>query len=73
MLNLLYEVIGLVAATATIIITLMSHIDNKITSTNKETKQELKAEIDSLRKEIKDENKTIRDYIFAYMSDRVKK
>ena len=84
MLNLLYEVIGLAAATATIIITLMSHIDSKINSANKETRQELNAKIDSAIKEIKEENRitikeikeenrSMRDYIFAYMSDRAKR
>ena len=69
-LDLLFEVIGLAAATATIIITLMSHIDSKINSANKETRQELNAKIDSAIKEIKEENRSMRDYIFAYMSDR---
>ena len=73
MLNLIYEVIGLAAATATTIITLMSHIDSKINSANKETRQELNAKIDSAIKEIKEENRSMRDYIFAYMSDRAKK
>ena len=72
-LDLLFEVIALIVATATIIITLMSHIDSKINSANKETRQELNAKIDAAIKEIKEENRSMRDYIFAYMSDRATK
>lgn len=61
-INLFIEIIGLAIATATIIIALMSHIDNKIDK-----------KIDSLRSEIKEDNREIRNYIFAYMSDKSKK
>ena len=62
-------VIVIILTAAGVIIAFFAHIDSKI----KDTKQDLKAEIDSLRKEIRDDNKGLRDYIFAYMSNKSKK
>jgi hypothetical protein len=68
-------VIVIVLTTAAVITAFFTHIDIKI----KDMKQDLKAEIAILRKEIKDcrkairnDNKALNDYIFAYMSEKAK-
>jgi hypothetical protein len=69
-------VIVIVLTAAGVIIAFFIQINIRI----KDLKQDLKAEIDSIRKEIRDDrkemgddNKCLRDYIFSYMSDKAKK